>query len=61
MKTETMESMPRELEANRSFLEQWEEQAVSSDQALEWLTKEIYQDPAALSVLNNIAGREDTP
>ena len=49
------------LEADRSFLEQFEELAAEQgpgSAAEEFLTKEIYQRPDRLSVLANINGRK---
>ena len=43
-----------ELDPDRPFLEQFEEAALISDQALEWLKKEIYDHPDRLSLFSNI-------
>ncbi|MGH7940776.1 MAG: hypothetical protein ACREE6_17330 [Limisphaerales bacterium] len=48
------------LEADRSFLEQFEELAADQGgEAMEFLTKEIYGRPDRLSVLANIRGRKE--
>jgi hypothetical protein len=52
------------LEANRSFLEQFEEMAAEQgpgSEADEFLTKQIYQRPDRLSVLANMRGQADVP
>lgn len=51
------------LEADRSFLEQFEEMAAEQgpgSEADEFLTKEIYQRPDRLSVLANMKGRKES-
>ena len=53
---------PVALEANRSFLEQFEEMAAEQgpgSEADEFLAKEIYQRPERLSVLANVRGRKE--
>lgn len=48
------------LDADRPFLEQFEEQALVDDQACEWLLEEIYPNPERMSVLTNTV-LEPTP
>lgn len=45
--------MTGDLDANRPILEQLEERALSDDQALESLEREVYRRPDRLLVLTN--------
>jgi len=53
--------VPKVLEPNLSLLEQFEESAVESDLASEWLMNEIYPNPQFMSVLDNTKGPRDLP
>lgn len=39
------------IDADRPFLEQFEEKPLVDDEALEWLIKEVYEKPERLDVI----------
>ncbi|MEW6490307.1 MAG: hypothetical protein AB1578_20655 [Thermodesulfobacteriota bacterium] len=43
--------MDRMLDADRPFLEQFEEEALEDDEAFDWLLEEVYAHPERLAVL----------
>ena len=51
---------PRVLDADRSFLEQFEEQSLASPGALEWLKRNIYDRPDTLSTIRNWSDPPET-
>lgn len=44
------------INAERPFLEQWEQEAMGDDRALSWLEEQIYRRPDRLFELSPIAG-----
>jgi hypothetical protein len=45
--------MDKMLDADRPFLEQFEEEALADDEAFEWLEEEVYSHPERLEILTS--------